>query len=92
MSSSIFVGARTITLHAGQTLRFREPATGGMHVLLAGTRGAAQPQAGAPAALNDPNGVSVYAGQERDLTFAQPGVYHITTLYHDAMQITVVVK
>ncbi len=92
LSSSIFVGMTTMTIKVGQTISFKEPSTGGMHVLLAGMHGAARPQTGAPAALNDPNGVALYAGQISDLTFNQAGVYHITALYHDAMQLTVIVR
>ncbi|MBA3826161.1 MAG: hypothetical protein H0X24_19960 [Ktedonobacterales bacterium] len=92
LSSSIFLGSQTVTIKTGQTISFKEPTTGGMHVLLAGLHGAPQPQTGAPTALNAPNGIAVYAGQIHTVTFTQPGTYHITALYHDAMQLTVIVK
>lgn len=92
MSASDFMGTTSLTVKAGDTVRFTDGASGGTHFLLTGTNAVFAPEAGAPAELSAPTGKEIDVGQSWTLTFATPGTYHITCTIHPGMNATIVVR
>jgi plastocyanin len=92
MGASMFVGATTFTLQAGQAITLDDPATsGGTHNLVTGADGLFAPAPGAPSALASPAGIDFQPGDKQSVTFAHPGTYHITCTIHPVMQATITV-
>jgi plastocyanin len=81
----------SITIVAGQSVQFVDPANGGgVHVLCIGTNSQCLPQAGAPAILNVPNGVQVSPGDPPIVvTFATKGTYVVVCTIHPGMAVTI---
>ncbi|HEV2237202.1 MAG TPA: plastocyanin/azurin family copper-binding protein [Ktedonobacterales bacterium] len=81
-----------VTVQAGRAVTFKDPAaTGGLHILVVGVNGKLTSQAGAPAELNTPMGLTINAGDTKPITFATAGTYKITCTIHPYMEVTVVV-
>lgn len=91
MNTSDFVQTGTVNLKTGGTITFQglAGANGGTHALATGQNATYEPEPGAPADLENANGVTVTAGQSVTYTFATAGTYHIACLIHPAMNLTV---
>jgi plastocyanin len=82
----------SVTIQAGQTVHFADPADGGgVHVLCIGQDLRCVPQPGAPDALNGA-GITFNPGDARDIVFRTPGSYDIVCTIHPGMTVTVVVR
>jgi plastocyanin len=82
-----------LTIKVGDTVKFVDPSTGGgSHILVIGTNGQAQPQAGAPTDLNTTSGVQFGTGDTKSYTFSMAGTYHITCTVHPVMNATITVN
>ena len=88
MAEANFEGNATVTIKAGQTVTF---VSGGTHKLVIGSDGQFKAQKDAPAELNNASGLAFGLGDTKVITFATPGVYHITCLLHPNMAATVTV-
>lgn len=85
-------GGYCYTVSASQTVTFVDPAsTGATHFICTGVQGACQAAAHAPADLAAP-GFKITGGQQHQVTFTTPGVYHLTCTVHPMMNVQVVVK
>lgn len=78
----------TVNMKVGQTLKITSQ---GGHILVTGTSGKYEAEAGAPDALNNSSGVTFKAGDTQTYTFSTAGTYHIACLVHPAMNATVIV-
>jgi plastocyanin len=81
----------SITIGAGQSVQFVDPANGGgVHVLCIGKNSECMPQAGAPALLNVANGVQVSPGDAPIVvTFSTRGTYVVVCTIHPGMAVTI---
>lgn len=85
-------GAYCYTVAASQPVTFVDPtSTGATHFICAGVQGACQAAAHVPADLAAP-GFKITGGQQHQVTFTTPGVYHLTCTVHPMMNVQVVVK
>jgi plastocyanin len=92
MTGASFVGNTNITLTAGQSLTFDDPSdTGGPHRLSTGQDGSYDAEAGAPADLNNADGVDFALGTVKSYVFDTAGTYHITCQIHPSMNLTILV-
>lgn len=84
----------SITIQAGQSVQFVDPANGGgVHVICIGKDSMCVPQAGAPAQLNVSSGIQVSPGDpELNVTFSTKGTYVVVCRIHPGMAVTVNVK
>jgi plastocyanin len=84
----------SITVNAGQSVQFVDPANGGgVHVLCIGKNSMCVPQAGAPAQLNVSNGIQVSPGDPPiDVTFSTKGTYVVVCTIHPGMAVTINVE
>jgi plastocyanin len=90
MGSGHFTGNTSVTIKAGQAVTFDDSA-GGPHNLVIGMHGQFMAETGAPAELNNGNGLPFDAGVKTPVTFANAGTFNITCTFHPAMQATVTV-
>ncbi len=92
MAGASFVGNTNISIKAGQSVTFDDPAgSGGPHRLSTGQDGNYTQQDGAPAELSDPNGVDFALGTVKSYVFDTPGTYNITCQIHPSMNMVIVV-
>jgi plastocyanin len=92
MATSSFSGTPTVTIKAGQTVTFDDPASGGgVHNLVTGTKGVFTAAPGAPDQFASATGVNFNPGDKKTITFATAGTYQITCTIHPSMQATVTV-
>jgi len=84
----------SITITAGQSVQFVDPANGGgVHVLCIGKDSTCLPQAGAPSALNVTHGVQMMPGDPPlTATFPTRGTYEVVCTIHPGMAVTVKVQ
>src|SRR3974390_2920247 len=84
----------SITIQAGQSVQFVDPANGGgVHVICIGKDSMCVPQAGAPAQLNVSNGIQVSPGDPPiDVTFSTKGTYVVVCTIHPGMAVTINVE
>lgn len=82
----------TLTVPAGTAVRFSNPASGMMHVLCVGANAKCAANAAGPAELTADGGVTVTAGQVKEIVFATPGTYPIACALHPAMNIVITVQ
>ena len=84
----------SITITAGQSVQFVDPAKGGgVHVLCIGKDSTCVPQAGAPAVLSATNGVQMMPGDPPlEATFSRRGTYVVVCTIHPGMAVTVKVQ
>ena len=92
MSAGDF-SATSVTINAGQTVHFTDPAgIGGPHTICLGANGACDAQANGPLALTG-DGFTMNPGDPaKDVTFDTPGTYKVTCSIHPAMNLTVTVQ
>jgi plastocyanin len=91
MNTLNFTGATSVTIKAGQAVRFDDPATGGgFHNLVTGAHGAYTAQFGAPSQFT-PNGILFNPGTSSVIVFPTPGSFSITCTLHPYMVATVTV-
>jgi plastocyanin len=81
----------TITIQAGQSVQFVDPANGGgVHVICIGKDSMCMPQAGGPAQLNVSTGIQVSPGDPPlSVTFSTKGSYVVVCTIHPGMAVTV---
>jgi plastocyanin len=92
MNAANFTGDRNLTISAGQSVTFDDPAlSGGNHFLYTGMNGQYMPMAGAPPDFENPLGLTMMAGTKVTEVFSTPGTYTITCRIHDAMLATITV-
>lgn len=89
MGSGQFVGNTTITIKAGQTVKF-DDTSGGPHNLVTGTSGTFTQETGAPSDFPSA-GLPFSGGVVKTITFATAGTYMITCTFHPSMQATITV-
>ena len=90
MDAFSFGDSSSVTIKAGQQVTFDDSA-GGTHVLVIGSGGQFKAQSGAPAELNNANGVAFTPGDTKQITFPTAGTYKITCKIHPSMLATVTV-
>jgi plastocyanin len=91
LSLANFAGNTNVTIHAGQSVAFVDPSSGGgTHNLVTGTGGQYSAEAGAPAEFTS-SGIPFNPGDTKDITFPTAGIYHITCTIHFYMSATVTV-
>ena len=81
----------SITIQAGQSVQFVDPANGGgVHVICIGKDSMCVPQAGAPAQLNVSTGIQVSPGDPPiSETFSTKGTYVVVCTIHPGMAVTI---
>jgi len=82
----------SVSIKAGQAVRFVDPASGGTHIICVGAGVKCVPQAGAPADLNTADGLAFQTGDSRDIVFPTAGTYNVICIIHPGMEITVTVS
>jgi plastocyanin len=88
LGSSAFAQT-TVTLSAGQSLRFVDPSTtGGTHVICLGMTGQCDASAQGPDSLLAP-GLSLHPGDTKVIAFPHAGTYDVTCTVHPSMQLTI---
>lgn len=92
MSAGDF-SATSVTINAGQTVHFTDPAgIGGPHTICLGANGACDSSANGPLSLTG-DGFTMNPGDPaKDVTFDTPGTYKVTCSIHPAMNLTVTVQ
>ena len=92
MAGSDF-SATSVTINAGQSVHFTDPAgVGATHIVCLGSEGACDSTAQGPQALEG-NGFTINAGDPaKDITFTTAGTYKITCSLHPSMNLTVTVQ
>jgi plastocyanin len=92
MGVAFFVGNTNLSIKAGQTVTFKDPAsTGGTHDLVTGTQGQFTAAAGAPTEFGTRDGIDFSAGMSKTITFPTAGTFQITCTIHPPMQATIIV-
>lgn len=81
----------SIRIKAGESVSFVDLLDGGPHLLCIGTNGQCQFHADGPKELLENGGLSIDAGQVRQVTFDHKGTYHITCAIHRSMHLIVTV-
>jgi plastocyanin len=81
----------SITIRAGQSVQFVDPANGGgVHVICIGKDSMCVPQVGAPAQLNVSAGIQVSPGDSPiNVTFTTKGTYVVVCTIHPGMAVTI---
>lgn len=83
----------SVTIKAGQSVHFVDPANGGnIHIICVGRDLTCVPQTGAPTELDTTNGLTFNPGDTRDITFPTAGTYQIVCTIHSGMVVTIVVQ
>ena len=81
----------SVRIKAGQSVSFVDLLDGGPHLLCIGTDGHCQFHAKAPIVFLQNGGLSIDAGQVRQVEFPDKGTYHITCAIHSTMNTTITV-
>lgn len=89
LGSGAFVGNTTITIKAGQAIKF-DDSSGGSHNLVTGTNGTFAQEAGAPSDFPS-GGLPFNGGDVKTITFPTAGTYKITCTFHPSMQANITV-
>lgn len=82
----------SLTVKAGETVHFVNPANGDPHALCIGKASQCAPQPGAPEQLNTPNPVTTNPGRTLDVVFPNAGTYLVVCTLHPGMQVTITVQ
>lgn len=83
----------SVTIKAGQSVHFVDPFDGGnIHIIRVGKDLKCVPHAGAPAALDMANGLTLNAGDRRDIAFPTAGTYQVICTIHPGMVVTIIVQ
>jgi len=92
MGSFSFTSGTSITIKAGQAVKFDDPSSGGgTHILVTGTQGQFSTQAGAPSEFSSVNGIMFNPGDSKTVTFPTAGTFTITCTIHHSMLATITV-
>ncbi len=91
MDTASFSGASSLTIKAGQSVKFVDSADGATHLLVTGQNGAFSAETGAPAQLSAAAGMQINPDQTISVVFPTAGTYHITCTVHPGMNATVIV-
>ncbi len=81
----------SIRIKAGESVSFVDLLDGGPHLLCIGTNGQCQFHAKGPTVFLQNGGLTIDAGQVRQVQFPEKGTYHITCAIHRTMNLTVTV-
>lgn len=82
-----------ITVTAGDQVKFVDsPTSGGLHILYFGHNAKYAANPNGPTELNNPQGVTLKAGDTLSYTFATPGTYEVTCQIHPDMNVTITVN
>lgn len=81
----------SVTIKAGQSVHFVDPASGGTHIICVGQDVKCIPQAGAPPELSTSEGMTFNTGDVRDIVFPTAGTYNVVCIIHPGMQVVVTV-
>lgn len=81
----------SIRIKAGESVSFVDLLDGGPHLLCIGTNGQCLFHVGGPEEFRQNGGLSIDAGQVRQVTFDRTGTYHITCAIHSTMNLIVTV-
>jgi len=82
----------SVSIKAGQSVHFVDPASGGTHIICVGEGVKCVPQAGAPADLNTDEGLSFQTGDSKDIVFPTAGTYHVVCIIHPGTEVVVTVS
>ena len=83
----------SITVKAGDTVKFVDPSsTGAYHVLCYGHNQACVSNANGPAELNASGGIVFNGGDTKGYVFATAGTYEVTCTVHPSMNVTITVQ
>lgn len=93
MAASTFSGSTNVTITAGQSVIFNDPATtGGTHDLVTGTHGMFTAATGAPTEFSSSDGIAFNPGDSKTIVFPNAGTFKITCVIHPSMQVTITVN
>jgi len=81
-----------LTVKAGETVHFANPANGDPHALCIGKDNQCAPQPGAPDKLNTTTPVTTNPGDTLDVVFPTAGTYLVICTLHPGMQVTITVR
>lgn len=82
----------SVSIKAGQSVHFVDPASGGTHVICVGEGVKCIPQNGAPSELNTVDGMTFNTGDSRDIVFPSAGTYNVVCIIHPGMEVTITVS
>lgn len=88
MSGNSFLEA-SVTVKAGQPVKFINNPNTATHVLVVGSNGIWAADPNAPAKLNVQSGMDITAGTEIDVVFPTAGTFTVTCTVHPTMLLTV---
>src|SRR5258708_16744654 len=88
MEGSSFSGATSVTIKAGQAVKFDDSNSGGTHILVTGSHGAFTAASGAPSEFASSNGLSFQSGDVKTVTFPTAGTFNLPCLIHPSIQPT----
>ena len=92
MAPTSFSGSTIVSINAGQSVIFSDPATsGGTHDLVTGTHGMFTAEPGAPSEFSSSDGIAFSPGDSKTIVFPTAGTYKITCTIHPSMQATITV-
>ncbi|HEX6542891.1 MAG TPA: plastocyanin/azurin family copper-binding protein [Ktedonobacterales bacterium] len=82
----------TLTIPAGTTVKFINPASASMHILCVGTSATCDGSASGPSALTGGSSLQTAPGETKEVTFDKPGTYKIACTLHPMMNLTITVQ
>ena len=77
------------TIKRGAPLTFANVGASETHIICGGRLQSCEATAGIPDAMNFPKGITLQPGQKSTVVFTQDGVYSITCLVHDGMDMSI---
>ena len=77
------------TVKRGASLTFANVGASETHIICGGRLQSCEATAGIPDAMNFPKAITLQPGQKSTVTFTQDGVYSITCLVHDGMDMSI---
>lgn len=81
----------SVTIKAGQPVKFIDDKGGAPHILVMGSQGKWESTPNSPTDLNNATGITIQPGEEKDIVFNTPGSYTVTCTIHQSMLLTVTV-
>lgn len=82
----------SLTIPAGTTVKFINPASAAMHILCVGEDAKCDESAAGPAELTGGKTVQTSPGETKSVIFDKPGVYRIACTLHPMMNLTITVQ
>jgi len=77
------------TIKRGASLTFANVSASETHIICGGRLQSCQPTAGIPDGMNFPKAITLQPGEKSTVVFTQDGVYSITCLVHDGMDMSI---